>query len=139
MNTDEDPNAYAPAGEIAGLRILVVDDDDQIVETLSRVLAASGAVAIGAATVDAAMERIRDLSVDVVVTDLVMPGTTGRHFIEWLATTYPDIPVVAISGIPEQNARAADRPNVRATLAKPLSITDLLEAIRLAATADPPA
>lgn len=69
---------------------------------------------------------------DVVLTDLVMPGMTGRAFIDWLAECNPNVPVVAMTGIPEQGVRAATRANVRAVLDKPFTADKLLAALDVA-------
>lgn len=130
---------HEPTG-LAGLRVLVVDDEDQIVELLSLVIRTSGGVARGAATADQAIAKLTtDAVVDVVVTDLVMPGTTGRGLLDWLAVEHPHVPVVAMSGIPEQNDSAARRSNVRAVLDKPFTPAELVAAIRLAVRAGSPA
>jgi len=73
---------------------------------------------------------------DVVVTDLVMPGLTGRKFLDWLAEAHPGTPVVAMSGVPDQVRAAASRANVRATLDKPFTVTALIEAVSAAAHAN---
>lgn len=125
--------AEAPAG-LAGLRVLIVDDEDAIVELASLVVTEAGGVALGARDAVDAQRVLGRADVDVVVSDLVMPGTTGREFLGWLAENRPDVPVVAMSGIPEQGAHAARRTNVRATLDKPFTAPQLLAAILLAAS-----
>ena len=72
----------------------------------------------------------------MIVSDLVMPGTSGREFLNWLGDNRPDIPVVAMSGIPEQGAHAARRPNVRATLDKPFTAEQLVSAVLSSSGAD---
>ena len=124
------------SSDLAGLRILVVDDEDAIVELFALMITALGGVPVRAAAVDEAKRKLAGGDdVDVVLTDLVMPGTTGRSFLTWLAVEHPWLPVVAMSGIPEQNDRAAEQPNVRTVLDKPFTPMELVAAIRLAAPA----
>lgn len=128
------------SSDLVGLRVLVIDDEDAILELFALMITALGGVAVRASTADEAKRRLAaDEGFDVVVTDLVMPGTTGRSFLDWLAVEHGRLPVVAMSGIPEQNDRAAERPNVRTVLDKPFTPGELLAAIRLAATPLAPA
>jgi two-component system, cell cycle sensor histidine kinase and response regulator CckA len=78
---------------------------------------------------------VRD-TVDVVLTDLVMPGITGREFLGWLAAHRPGLAVVTMSGVPDQVDAAERRPNVRAVLDKPFSAGELLHALTTALPAD---
>jgi len=119
--------------DVTGLRVLVVDDDDGIVATCLLVLAGAGAVAFGARDAEAGHRALADSAYDVLVTDLVMPGLTGRKFLDRLGETHACIPVVVMSGVPDQVQAAASRANVRATLDKPFSATALLAAVHRAA------
>ena len=115
------------------LRVLVVDDHDDIVQVATLVVETAGGVAFGARDADEARDLLAAEEVDVVVTDLVMPGTTGRKLLDALESEHPTLPVVAMSGVPEQGAHAAQRPNVKAALDKPFTSDRLLDAILLAA------
>lgn len=127
------------SSELVGLRVLVVDDEDAIVDLFSLMITALGGLAVRASTADEAMKKLAgDAGVDVVLTDLVMPGTSGRSFLDWLAVEQTELPVVAMSGIPEQNDRAAERPNVRAVLDKPFTPAELVAAIVAATSAESP-
>lgn len=118
---------------LPGLRVLVVDDDDDIRRISLFVLDGWEAQAVGAANANAAEKVLAGAEIDVVVTDMVMPGLTGRQFLDWLATSHPTIGVVAMSGVRDQLIAATCRANVRATLDKPFTATALLEAVASAA------
>lgn len=111
-------------------RVLIVDDEAAIVDAASMVVARAGGIALGAGGAEEARGVLERGDVDLVVTDLVMPGTTGREFLTWLERERPQLPVVAMSGIPEQGGAAAARSNVRAALDKPFTADKLLDAIR---------
>lgn len=119
--------------ELDGLRVLVVDDQDDIVHAATLVVETAGGVALGASDATSAREVLAGERVDVVVSDLVMPGVSGRRFLDHLEAEHPSTPVVTMSGVPEQGTLAAQRPNVRAALDKPFTSERLLDAIRLAA------
>jgi DNA-binding NtrC family response regulator len=109
--------------------VLIVDDEDAIVDASSEVIRTAGGEAVGARDVEEAKRIIVRDEVDLVLTDLVMPGTTGRAFLDWLATSNPTLGVVTMSGVPEQGDAAERRSNVRAVLDKPFSAGELLHAV----------
>lgn len=121
--------------ELRGTRVLVVDDDDEVSSICQLALATWGAEATVAHDAQEACRLLAAGDVDVIVTDLVMPGLTGRRFLDGLAQTHPLLPIVAMSGVPDQVRAAATRPNVRAVLDKPFSVTALVEAIATATAA----
>jgi two-component system, cell cycle sensor histidine kinase and response regulator CckA len=129
---DESAPDPRPHTDLDGLRVLVVDDHDDIVATALLVIDGAGGAPLGAESADAARELLASQPVDVVVTDLVMPGMTGRRFLDLLATDHPQLPVVTMSGVPEQGADAAQRTNVKAVLDKPFSAERLLDALQTA-------
>ena len=122
-------SAPAAAVDLAGRHVLVVDDEDDIVAAAGLVIGAAGGEALAASDAAAARALLAARRVDVVVTDLVMPGVTGRRFLDLLAAEHPHLPVVTMSGVPEQAAHAGRRPNVRAVLDKPFTSERLLDAI----------
>jgi two-component system phosphate regulon response regulator OmpR len=63
-----------------GAHILVVDDDKRIRSLLSRFLAKEGYLVSAAGNADEAMLRLRDLTFDLIVLDVMMPGESGTRF-----------------------------------------------------------
>ncbi len=111
--------------------VAVVDDDDDGRALMVRLLEAEGIEAVGyadAKALVAAMER-SDRAPIAVVTDVVMPGTTGPELAARLWDRLPTLPVVFVSGfVPEG---ALDIEEVRATyLAKPFDGEALAAAVR---------
>jgi len=116
-----------------GTRVLVVDDDDEVVAICLLALGMRGGVPEGVRDAEEARRRLETDRFDVLVTDLVMPGLTGRRFLGWLEEAHPHLPVVAMSGVPDQVLAASARPNVRALLDKPFDVSTLIEAVATAA------
>src|SRR5581483_5128961 len=77
--------------------ILLVEDDQQFRETICQLLKSSGYVVLEAATVHDAMIIANERRIDLVLTDLMIPGG-GRYFIEWLKTSKPGTRVLYMSG-----------------------------------------
>ncbi len=83
-------------------RILVVDDDDNVRPIVARLLASEGYdVAVAASGFEALAHLERTAGgVDLLITDMVMPGMGGRELTRRVAASYPDLPVIWMSGYP---------------------------------------
>jgi CheY-like chemotaxis protein len=78
--------------------ILVVEDDAQFRRFLVEVLEDAGYAVNVAGGGAAALAQLASQPVDVVLTDLVMPGQDGISLIRVLRKTRPDLPIIAMSG-----------------------------------------
>lgn len=113
-------------------RILVVDDDHGIRESLVDALELAGYEATGASDVRTALEHLKDTTGPcVVLTDLVMPNENGEALLEEIAASEDGhrFTLVAMSAS-EHLHELANVPNVVATLRKPFRIEALLALLR---------
>ena len=80
--------------------IMVVDDDDAILESMSRILESAGYTVFSANSADAAEKRfLRESgSIDLLLTDVVMPGRSGRKLYDRLAAKKAQLKVLYMSG-----------------------------------------
>lgn len=103
-------------------KVLVVDDDPVVGTSFNRVLSNKGYAVITAHNAAEALEQMRHEEVDLVVTDIKMPGMDGLQLAEAVKARRPWTPVVIITGYgteaDEERAMAA---GVSAFLHKPLS------------------
>lgn len=113
--------------------ILVVDDDPAIRKVATRVLELHGYTVLTVATGEAAMDLIaeRETPVDLILTDIVMPGMNGHELATWLGAEHPQIRVLFTSGLPEEavvhrGALDAGTPFIE----KPYAIADLVHRMR---------
>jgi len=84
------------AGEKRG-RVLLVDDELNALKVLSAILRDEGYLISEAQNVDVAESILAVESIDVVITDLKMPGKDGMQFFDYLSLQYPDIPVIFLT------------------------------------------
>ena len=82
-------------------RILIVEDEDDVIEFVSTVLEENGYVPIVARNGEEALHMIRENRPDLVILDILMPKQSGIRMYRELKTTdaLKDIPVVIYSGI----------------------------------------
>ena len=81
--------------------ILIVDDDDVIRETLYELLS-SNHNCVTAETAEIALHKLEAGSFNVLLTDITMPGLSGRVLLERALRDYPGTPVIIISGQGDQ-------------------------------------
>ena len=81
------PAMPAPAAApLAGLNVLVVDDNRDARTIFTMVLRQAGAVVTSANSASAATRRLRHLHPDVIITDLSMPRHDGLWLLQWIRT-----------------------------------------------------
>jgi len=83
--------------------ILIVDDEEMIRDLLSSALLQEGYNCFQAANVDAAFGILGEHSVDLVISDIMMPGRSGVDLLRDLKTVDPDIAVLMITGLSDTN------------------------------------
>jgi two-component system response regulator AtoC len=114
-------------------RILIVDDDESLRESLALVLGAEGYETSLASSGEDALARLDDTLPDVVLCDLRMPGIDGLALLPELARRRPDATLILMSAYgTEELALEAMRRGACDYLAKPFQPSELLLAIRKA-------
>ena len=79
-------------------RVLVVDDEPVILQTLGAILEGSGHQVRTAADGFIALKLLRETLPDLIISDLRMPGMSGFELLSIVRRRFPHIPVIAISG-----------------------------------------
>jgi Fe-S oxidoreductase/ActR/RegA family two-component response regulator len=118
------------AGDLAGFKILVIDDEPDFVTFVATVLEDNGASVITAHDVDSGMQMAKNEMPDLVTLDLNMPGKTGDKAYEQMRDDpkLKTVPVCIITGMPELRRLIYDRPvpPPEGYLDKPVSENKLL-------------
>lgn len=110
--------------------ILLVEDDDSSRRALSEVLSARGYEVDTAAGAAEALELLQSEDIDLVVTDLVMPGMRGEALLAEVRSIFPEIPVIAITAFGSiEGALELTRAGAADYLAKPFRTGALFEAV----------
>lgn len=92
------PSAASPEHDPRSQRVLVVDDEQLIADTLARILNLSGFIAHAVYSGEAAIESLPTLCPDIVLTDVRMPGRNGIETGILIREQCPETRVVLFSG-----------------------------------------
>jgi len=113
--------------DLEGVRVVLVDDDDEVLTSTARMLDRLGCVVRSAHSARYAVRILtRDAPVDVVVTDIVMPEMSGFTLIDVVSKARGGLPVLYMSGYPREEVYWGGIPGApSAFLSKPLEIEEL--------------
>lgn len=129
----EPPEKPASHTLTGGETILLVEDEAPVRIFSSRALANKGYKVLEADSAEAAIEIIENCNgrIDLIITDVIMPGMNGPAMVEQISARYPGIKVVFISGYAEDifiSTYGADREfNF---LPKPFTLKQLTEKVK---------
>jgi len=108
-------------------RILVVDDQPSFHFLVKEYLSSAGYTVVGVATAQAALEELSQGHCHLVVSDLVMPETSGLELMRQAQQRWPDLPFILVTGHGSiENAVAAMKEGAKDYLLKPLNRDELL-------------
>jgi two-component system response regulator HydG len=129
----EDEAERAP-GSSADITVLVVDDDAGNLASLEKIFQRDGMRAFTADSARAALEIVRKHRVQVVLSDLMMPGTSGIELLRALKEVSPDVEVVLMTAYgPVETAVQAMREGAYDFVEKPLKRVTIVKSVRKAA------
>jgi len=107
-------------------RILVVDDDESLRWVTQAQLQQSGYDVAAAANAASALEQIRNLPADLVITDLKMPGMSGLDLLKEIRSLYPEIIVIMVTAFGTvENAVEAMKAGAYDYITKPVNMDEL--------------
>ncbi|HUJ87041.1 MAG TPA: response regulator [Burkholderiales bacterium] len=114
-------------------RVLIAEDDPNIVEALSFVLSGDGFEVIAALDGEEAMRCLRSAPPDLMILDLMLPKRNGFEVLKLVKTdsVLRSLPVIVLTakGQP-QDRRLAEQIGVEGFMTKPFSNTEVVEAVR---------
>jgi putative two-component system response regulator len=111
--------------------ILIVDDEKTVRRSLNKALSMNGFACEEAASADEAMESLSRRPADLVILDVMMPGTSGKELLPRLKKTYPDTAVVMATAVVEPDTIVNCMKNgAHDYITKPFDVDQLLANIQ---------
>ncbi len=110
-----------------GYRILVVDDQPSFHYLVTDFLVSAGYTVVGAENAQAALEELARRPIDLILSDLIMPESSGIDLMRQVHGQWPEIPFILVTGHGTiENAVAAMKEGAKDYLLKPLHREELL-------------
>jgi putative two-component system response regulator len=111
--------------------ILIVDDEKTVRRSLNKALSMNGFACEEASSADEAMAALQRRPADLVILDVMMPGTSGKELLPHLKKTYPDTAVVMATAVVEPDTIVACMKNgAHDYITKPFDVDQLLSNIQ---------
>lgn len=116
-------------------KILIAEDDEQLREMLRQALEKENYEVVGSKNGEEAIRILKQMPVDLLITDIIMPQKDGTSLIMDIRKDFPDLQVIAISGgarfiDPQNPLHIAKKLGAQITFTKPFKISELLDAVR---------
>ncbi len=116
------------------MRILIIDDDQQIRELLRKIMELNGFEVMEAENGRVGMQLYRDNPADLIITDLIMPEQEGLETISTMRREYGKVKIIAISGGgqmgPEAYLPAALELGADKVFSKPFELKDIVDTVK---------
>lgn len=114
-------------------RLLIVDDEDTLCESLQRVLMSEGYEVEIADSAESAFLLLKDKSYDLIITDIILPGISGIELLSKYRRTKPSQKVIIITAYGSmETAVAAMKAGACDFVTKPLMHDELKRVVRSA-------
>ena len=112
-------------------RILIVEDDAAIRQTLRGILEAEGCEVDLAVDGEKAVGALSQHRYDAIILDIALPKMSGTDVMEWIASTMPQVlnTIVVVTGLDAHEVRTLF-PEICETLSKPVLPARLLASVR---------
>ena len=130
-----------PGSATATLATLIVDDEPLAIDRLRIICGQLPMVRVAGTASDGAqaLERIAELSPDLVLLDLTMPDMSGEQMLSELKTARPDLPVIVLTAYTAEEARKRFRCwRLGGVVTKPFLRDELVSAVDAAVDAAMP-
>jgi DNA-binding NtrC family response regulator len=113
------------------IRILIVDDDESIRDTMKAILKDDGFVVDLAATGSEAIQKTKEKAYNIALLDIRLPDMDGVELLKLMKDTVPRIRKIMVTGYPSmQNTIDALNKNADAYLVKPVDLEKLLTTVK---------
>jgi two-component system, cell cycle sensor histidine kinase and response regulator CckA len=127
------PRSATSEDEVEGSRritVLVVEDEPAIRRLVARILGRRGYEVLAAPDGETGLRRFSEREdIDLVLTDIVMPGLDGVGMAQELRARRPGLPVLFMSGYPGDNRPGLDEDDLAWLIDKPFTPDQLLERV----------
>jgi len=114
--------------KLRNMKILLIDDDEWIRDSLSIFFEAEGCRIVSVETAEEGLEALRSQSYDIIITDYKLPGMDGIEFLKQIQTSQQSAKKIMITAYKSEAViQEAKKAGVQHLIAKPFT-SDTIEA-----------
>jgi len=106
-------------------KVMVVDDEPEIVENLRNFFSMKGYEVVGAFNGEEALSILEKERADLILLDIMMPGIKGTEVARIVKKKYPDIKLIMLTGFPEEGQRLTRDSIADDLFIKPVGVSEL--------------
>ena len=107
-------------------QMLIVEDERDICECLQDFFSTRGFSVVSVFSGEEALERLEEISPDVILLDILLPGLSGMEVLKQTKAINPQIRVVMVTALDQEDLRVeAHRYGAAAYITKPFDFSDL--------------
>jgi CheY-like chemotaxis protein len=121
----QDFEAYLEQQAIVKGKILVIDDETTMLETLSSFFGSRGYQLMTATSAEVALKLIKEEQPALALIDIKLPGMNGLELLKIIKRDYPGIKTFVVTAFDEENKKAAETIGCDAFFAKPIGLDQL--------------
>lgn len=107
------------------IKILVVDDESEVLDTLKHFLSVKGYEIMGAYSAKEALNILKNKRIDLILLDIMMPGMRGTTVAKIIKDRYPDIKIMVVTAYPEEGRKISQEMVLEGLFIKPLGTQEL--------------
>ncbi|UCC95691.1 MAG: response regulator, partial [Candidatus Omnitrophota bacterium] len=119
-------------------KILVVDDEPEMVAILKHFLQLKGYEAIGALSGEEALRILEREGVDLVLLDIMMPGIKGTEIAKTIREKYPASKIIVVSGYSNEIEKLSKDSPLEGAFVKPINVGELYDKLIETCKKEPP-
>lgn len=121
-----------PFSQLKKAKTLLVDDDEQIRDSLRMVFATKGCFIKTAETAEEGLKALEEQKFDIIISDFRLPGIDGLRFLRFVALIQPEPAKLLITAYKDDHVLSeAERIGVNEFIEKPFSVKTLTELLAL--------
>jgi CheY-like chemotaxis protein len=106
-------------------KILVVDDEPEIVDTLKHFLSVKGYEVMGSFNGKEALNILEKEKMDLILLDVMMPGIKGTDVAKIIKEKYPSVKIIIVTGYPQEGENLSKDRQLDSVFIKPVRIEEL--------------
>jgi len=106
-------------------KILIVDDEPDIVDSLKHFLSAKGYEVSGALSAEEALRMLEKEKADLILLDIMLPGIQGSEVARIIKEKYPEIKIIVVTGYPNEIEDLSKGNLLEGAFIKPIRIQEL--------------